>query len=116
MWADRRGHTLADLSLNPADVCDLGTTLSSIAREFHDANTRSVRIAGAVGHSGLEDAVKDFAHEWDDTREAMVDDIETVAKTSTAIADAFEQTDQQLGKALTDAPAATLSTNPEGSR
>jgi hypothetical protein len=70
---------MADLSLNPADVRDLGTHLSSIAREFRDANTRSDRIAGAVGHPGLEDAVKDFAHEWDDTREAMIDDIETLA-------------------------------------
>ena len=61
---------VADLSFNPADVRDLGSHLSSIAREFRDANTRSDRIAGAVGHSGLEDAVKDFAHEWDDTREA----------------------------------------------
>ena len=107
---------MADLSLNPADVRDLGTHLSSVANEFRDANTRSDRIAGAVGHSGLEDAVKDFAHEWDDTREAMVDDIETLAKTSTAITDAFEQTDQQLGKALTDAPAATFSANPAGAR
>ena len=107
---------MADLSLDPADVRNTGTHLSSIAREFRDANTRSDRIAGAVGHSGLEDAVKDFAHEWDDTREAMVDDIETLAKTSTAIADAFEQADQQLGKALADAPAASLSANPAGAR
>ncbi|MFM9920145.1 hypothetical protein [Lacisediminihabitans sp. H27-G8] len=100
---------MADLSLNPADVRDLGTHLASISREFREANTRSDRIAAAVGHSGLEDAVKDFAHEWDDTREAMVDDINTLSKTSIAIADAFEQTDQQLGNALTDTPSAPAS-------
>ncbi|CAN5488664.1 hypothetical protein BH10ACT4_BH10ACT4_04860 [soil metagenome] len=105
---------MAELRLNPADVRDLGTHLSSIGQEFRDANTRSDRIAAAVGHPGLEDAVKDFAHEWDDTREAMVDDIDTLSKTSIAIADAFEQTDQQLGKALTDAPSAPSS--PAGAR
>ena len=105
---------MPDLSLNPADVRDLGSHLSSIAAEFRDANTRSDRIAGAVGHSGLEDAVKDFAHEWDETREAMVDDIDTLSKTSIAIADAFEQTDQQLGRALTDTPATPAT--PAGAR
>lgn len=110
---------MAGLSINPADVRGnvVGSHLSSIATEFRDANTRSDRIAGAVGHSGLEDAVKDFAHEWDewdDTREAMVDDIDTLSKTSIAIADAFEQTDQQLGKALTDTPATPAT--PAGAR
>ena len=99
---------MPDLSLNPAVVRDLAGSLSSIASEFRDANTRSDRIAAALGHSDLEDAVKNFAHEWDDTREAMVGDIDTLSKTSTAIADGFEQTDQQLGKALTDTPSASM--------
>lgn len=99
---------MPDLQLNPADVRALGSNLSSIATEFSDANARSDRIAASVGHSGLEDAVKDFAHEWDDTRESMIDDITTLSKTSNAIADAFEQTDTQLGKALTDAPSAPI--------
>jgi len=105
---------MPDLRLNPADVRELGTHLSSVAHEFRDANAHSDRIAAAVGHSGLEGAVKDFAHKWDDTREAMVDDIATLSKTATAIADAFEQTDQQLGKALTDPPAAPAT--PAGAR
>ena len=76
---------MADLGLNPADLRELGTHLSTIAREFRDANTRIHRIPGAVGHSGLQDAVKDFTHEWDDTCGAMIDDIDTLAKAAAEV-------------------------------
>jgi uncharacterized protein YukE len=97
---------VADLQIDPQAIRDLGTELSSVASEFKGANSHSDRVASAVGHSKLSDAVKDFAHEWDDTRAGMVDDITTLSKAATAIADGFEQTDQQLAKALTDPPKA----------
>ncbi|MCX7523080.1 hypothetical protein OSC27_12440 [Microbacterium sp. STN6] len=96
---------MADLKIDTTAVRDLGTELASVGREFTGANAHSDRIAGAVGHSGLSDAVHDFAHEWDDTREGMVNDIVTLSKAAIAIADGFDQTDGQLAKALTDPPA-----------
>lgn len=97
---------MADLNLDPQSVRELGTNLSGVAKEFTNANANSDRIAAAVGHGRLSDAIKDFAHEWDDTREGMVSDIQTLSQAASAIADGFEQTDQQLAQALTDPPAA----------
>jgi hypothetical protein len=91
---------MPDLRIDVARYAELGSELGRIATEFADANTNSDRIAAAVGHGGLADAVRDFAHKWDDKRKAMVGDIQTLGKFATEIGEGFGQTDQGLADAV----------------
>ncbi|GAA4191089.1 hypothetical protein GCM10022288_21400 [Gryllotalpicola kribbensis] len=91
---------MPDLRVDVGMYAELGSELGRVATEFADANTNSDRIADAVGHSGLADAVRDFAHQWDDKRKAMTGDIQTLAKFATEIGEGFGQTDQALGDAV----------------
>lgn len=61
---------------------------------------RSDQIADAVGHDGLADAVRSFAHAWDDTRSDMTESIKGLGEATTSIADVFEQADQELAAAM----------------
>lgn len=97
---------MADLNIDTASLRDLGGELKTISSEFENANTRSDTIAAAVGHSGLSDAVTDFAHGWDDRRAEMVESITFMSEAAQGIADAFEETDKQLADVLTEQPSA----------
>lgn len=91
---------MPDLDLTPSDYVELGIELNAIAKEFTNANSRSDAVADAVGHSRLHDAVRDFAHKWDDTREKMTGDISTLGEHSKAVGDAFTKTDSDLEKSV----------------
>ena len=91
---------MADLRIDTERVRAVGTGLTRIAREFEQANVRSDRIADATGHDGLADAVRSFAHSWDDTRSDMTESIKGLGEATTAIADVFEQADQELAAAM----------------
>ncbi|MGH3889420.1 MAG: hypothetical protein ACRDSZ_23145 [Pseudonocardiaceae bacterium] len=71
-----------------------------MATEFHHANANSDDAADAIGHRGLADAVRSFAHNWDDRRAKMVEKIDTLAKSATGVGDAFEQVDTEFAAAL----------------
>lgn len=107
---------MTDLRVDTERVRAVGTGLTRIATEFRNANVRSDRIAEAVGHGGLADAVRSFAHSWDDTREDMTESITGLSEATLAIADIFEQADQELAAAMdgtsTVAPAATATGRP----
>lgn len=91
---------MADLRVNLAALHELGSDLTAIAGEFREANVLSDAIAEATGHDGLRDAVRDFAHGWDDTREDMVGDVEVLAEAAHAIADVFTEMDAELATAV----------------
>lgn len=92
------------LRINLAALRELGTDLGVIATEFRDANVVSDAIAEATGHEGLRQAVRDFAHGWDDTREDMVADVEALGEVAVAIADVFTDADGELKAALEAEP------------
>ncbi|MBO9554705.1 hypothetical protein [Cellulomonas sp.] len=77
-----------------------GTHLRSVAIEFDGANAKSDAVADAVGHAGLSDAVRGFAHGWDDTRADLVSTIGSLADACTGIGDGFEDLDAQFAAAL----------------
>lgn len=77
-----------------------GEQLRVVATEFHHANANSDDAADAIGHRGLADAVRSFAHNWDDRRAKMVEKIDTLAKSATGVGDAFEQVDTEFAAAL----------------
>ncbi|GAB2478459.1 hypothetical protein GCM10027063_19900 [Promicromonospora xylanilytica] len=91
---------MADLKVDLDAVRELGSSLTTVANEFENANANSDRIAGAVGHEGLSGVVRDFAHKWDDTRGKMTDNLRKLADASTQVADAFTQVDGDLAKGI----------------
>ncbi|PZU47566.1 MAG: hypothetical protein DI566_05375 [Microbacterium sp.] len=91
---------MSDLRIDTERVRAVGTGLARIAHEFENANVRSDQIAEATGHDGLADAVRSFAHSWDDTRSDMTESITGLGEATTAIADTFEQADQELAAAM----------------
>jgi hypothetical protein len=80
----------------------LSTNLTTVANEFDNANTNSDSIANNVGHSGLENTVRDFAHKWDDTREDMVEAVRSLADGAGAVAAGWSDFDLQGAQALTE--------------
>lgn len=91
---------MADLKVDLDAVRELGSSLTTVANEFENANANSNRIADAVGHEGLAGVVRDFAHKWDDTREKMTANLKMLAESSTQVAEAFTQIDGDLAKGL----------------
>lgn len=96
---------MVDLKIDTERVRSVGTGLTRIAGEFENANSHSDRLADAVGHDGLAEAVRSFAHSWDDTRTAMTDSIKGLSEATLAIADIFEQADGELAAAFDEQPA-----------
>ncbi|WP_243075609.1 hypothetical protein [Microbacterium sp. SS28] len=76
--------------------------VSRIHSEFTEAAARSDRLADAVGHPGLADRVHEFAGNWDQRRRELADQLATVRDHLQQIVSAFEETDAELARALTD--------------
>lgn len=76
-------------------VATLGADLKSVAAEFESANTNSDSIAAAVGHQGLAEVVRDFAHGWDDKRGKMVKAMNALGDAATQVAQTWKDFDQQ---------------------
>ena len=77
-----------------------GEQLRVVATEFHHANANSDDAAEAIGHRGLADAVRSFAHNWDDRRAKMIEKIDTLATSAAGVGEAFEQVDKEFAAAL----------------
>lgn len=90
----------------------LGSDLAGVATELEGANGRSDRVSDAVGHGGLADAVRGFAHGWDDRREKIVAEVRTLGQMASGVADQLSALDGELAGALTD-PAPQPATAPE---
>lgn len=106
---------MPDLFVDTPTLIDLGNQLGVIKSEFANANTRSDAIAEATGHHDLAEAVRHFAHGWDDRREKFIENIDALAQSAPAIADGFDQTDQTFASSLTDPPAPSAGGGPKAS-
>ena len=91
------------LRVNTTTVRDVATDLTTVHSELTDADARSQDVADAVGHSGLGDSLRRFATAWDDRRSEIADQITGLREAATAIADSFEDTDNELANALAEA-------------
>ncbi len=90
--------------------------MGPVGTVFEDDAGRRDRIAEAVGHDSLAEAVRSFAHAWDDTREEMTSSISGLGGAKTAIADTFEQADQELAAAMDGTSTVGASTPAGGGR
>lgn len=91
---------MSDLMLDLAAVTDLGSTLTTVADEFENANTRSDHIAAATGDDVLAEAVRSFARGWDDRRAKMTADVRALSDAATTVAKAFADVDTDLARAV----------------
>ena len=94
---------MPDLRVDLDRMRTVGSDLHRVAGEFEQADVRSDGIADATGHAGLADAVRSFAHSWNDTREEMTGSVRALGDAAAAIADGFGQTDANLAAALSGA-------------
>jgi hypothetical protein len=96
----RKGTSVADLTLNLAELVQLRDDLDAVVREFHNADDFSDSVADATGHDDLASHVREFAHKWNEKRKTMTENVENVQKTIAAVADNFVKVDGDLAKAV----------------
>ena len=72
------------------------TDLGRVRREFENANERSDEVADAVGHPTLADRVRGFAHNWDNRRKDLVEQITTIEGHLDNIQEQFDIIDVEL--------------------
>ncbi|MPZ66623.1 MAG: hypothetical protein GEU83_14300 [Pseudonocardiaceae bacterium] len=89
-----------ELRVDTALLREAGAGLRFVATEFQHANARSDDAADATGHPELAEAVRSFAHSWDDRRAKMVENIAALAKSATGIGEAFEELDREFAASL----------------
>ncbi|WP_371164399.1 hypothetical protein ABYF32_01590 [Buchananella felis] len=78
----------------------IGASAKTIASEFESANTNSNTIAAAVGHGGLSETVRGFAHDWDDKRQKFIDALKAFSDASLAVAHGWINFDQDGANTL----------------
>ncbi|MCE1174895.1 MAG: hypothetical protein LWW77_09855 [Propionibacteriales bacterium] len=76
-------------------IATLGQDLVAVATEFEGANANSDTIADAVGHAELAEAVRDFAHGWDDRREKLAKATRSLGEAAGQVAATWKDFDQQ---------------------
>lgn len=88
------------LKLDLEALRSLADSLDVVANEFSQANTNSDSIADAVGHDGLAECVRDFAHKWDDAREGMTENLKVLAEAAKAVSGTFTDVDTEFATAV----------------
>lgn len=88
------------LRVSTTELREAGGALRLVSEELLHADARSEDAAAYLGHAGLAAAVHDFAHEWNDRREKMVESITGLAEACTGVDEAFERLDRDLGATL----------------
>jgi hypothetical protein len=87
---------VTDLDIDIDVLRETGTALRVVATEFEHANDRSDDAADATGHDGLADRVREFAHNWDDRRAKMLENIAFLAEAGVGIGDTFADIESEL--------------------
>jgi len=97
----------AQLRVDTDTLKRAGTSLSTISKDFGNANDYAKDVASLLGSTGvsgdvanLANAIRSFATNWDDRRKKLKESIDALATATTQIGQAFEDTDAQLGKAI----------------
>lgn len=91
---------VATLRVDTGLLREAGSKLRVVATEFEHANNNSDDAAEAVGHHGLGEAVRSFAHNWDDRRAKMMENIGKLAESAKVTGEAFESLDREFAAAL----------------
>ncbi|MET0930912.1 MAG: hypothetical protein ABWX74_15435 [Aeromicrobium sp.] len=90
------------MRVNGDRLLEVQSALKTVHTNFSDAEKLSEAWGDVVGHRGLADTLDDFSGNWDDTRDNMLEGITAMADAAGAMAETFEDLDNQLAEALTD--------------
>jgi len=85
-----------DLDFNLTQLNDLYHDLLTVKTNFEHAEKFSDEVSAAVGHPALSDKVQDFADQWNDKRDGMVEKLAELAKSIDTIHDSFITVDKEL--------------------
>jgi hypothetical protein len=88
------------LKVDTPTLIEAGHKLRVVATEFHGAHTNADRVAAAVGHDELADAIHHFERNWDGKREKMLEHIGSLADQCQGVGEQFESLDSEFVKAL----------------
>lgn len=91
---------MGDVMIVSDVIARMRTDLGRVRGAFEDANADSQRVAEDVGHSRLGDKVWNFAHNWDQRRKELVEQIVTVEGQLEQIEVAFGEVDIELSGTL----------------
>jgi hypothetical protein len=94
-----------DIKLDLARLKELSDDLKAIYAEFHGADDFSNTVADATGNDHLHDAVRDFAHAWNEKRPKMADAVHTLQMGYDSVTEHFTKLDTDLAAALEKARA-----------
>jgi len=97
---DRKVGTMADLELDTTALREAGNSLRLVQQELDHAQTIADNYAATIGHPDLADRLRDFAGNWDDTRDELLESIKSLGDSARGIADSFEQIETELVRAL----------------
>lgn len=92
-----------DLKLDLSRLHELSHDLDGVVKEFEGADALSDDVADATGDDELSRRVRDFAHNWNDKRAKMTENVKNLRDQITSVSDGFTQVDAGLAKALQDA-------------
>lgn len=95
----------ARLNVDTTSVRNLAGNLNVVKSTLSSAQASSGAVAGMVGNARLAGVITDFASKWDDRRTELIDQVDQLNSAATSIADAFEQVDSELARALTEEPS-----------
>lgn len=91
------------LSVDTTAVASLGQNLATVRSSLEGASASSEALAAMVGHQPLAAVISDFAGQWDDRRTELMEQLDALKEKASAVAEAFEDVDNQLAKSLTEA-------------
>jgi len=92
---------MSDLIVEIDVVQRMKIDLGRVRREFENANERSDEVAEAVGHRALGERVRGFAHNWDNRRKDLVEQITQIEGHLDNIQEQFDIIDIELASGLT---------------
>jgi hypothetical protein len=91
---------MGDLELDTTVLDECGQSLRLVEQELEHAQTIADNYAATIGHPKLADRLHDFAGNWDDTRDEMLDSIKGLGDAARGIGKSFEDIETHLVAAL----------------
>lgn len=105
---------MADVELDLHELLVLWKALSKVCDRFGYSEGVGSDLIRAVGHDGLTDRLHDFGDSWDERREDMVADLDTVWRGVKLVEEAFTELDRTLAEGLPEPVDIALQQAPAG--
>lgn len=91
---------MADLTYNLDELTALGDDLERLATQLRsDGDLQDVGL-DEVASSRVQDALANFADDWDNKREELANDVSAVAEMAKTAASGFRENDDELADAV----------------